>query len=69
MNFTRKYLFIILGVITGAGLGFIYWWFVGCALGTCPIFSSPLNSTLYGALLGGLLFDIFRKNKVDALSD
>jgi len=43
---------IISGVVIGAGLGFVYYKFIGCAAGTCPITSNPLHSTLYGAVLG-----------------
>jgi rhodanese-related sulfurtransferase len=34
---------------------------VGCASGTCAITSNPTNSTLYGALMGGLLLNTFQK--------
>ncbi|MEP6597711.1 MAG: DUF6132 family protein [Ginsengibacter sp.] len=54
---------IILGIITGAIIGFIYWKQIGCNTGTCMITSKWSNSTVYGALMGGLLFSIFRKNK------
>lgn len=46
---------IIMGVIIGGGLGFLYYKLVGCSTGTCPITASPLNSTLYGAVMGLLL--------------
>jgi len=38
--------------ITGAVLGFTYWYYVGCMSGSCPITSSPIVSTIYGAILG-----------------
>lgn len=48
----------------GAVAGFLYWKFVGCSSGSCAITSKPVNSTIYGALMGGLLFNIFQtKNK------
>lgn len=55
------YKWVILGVILGAIGGFLYYEYVGCASGTCAITSRPLNSTLYGALMGGLLFSMFQK--------
>lgn len=50
------------GVIFGAIGGYAYYYFVGCASGTCVITSKPLNTTLYGSLMGGLLFNIFVPN-------
>ncbi len=35
----------------GAGLGYAWYYFVGCSNG-CPISSSWINSTLYGAFMG-----------------
>ena len=57
----KKYKFTILGILLGAIFGYLYYHFVGCASGTCSITSNPLNSTLYGAMMGGLLFNIFEK--------
>lgn len=45
--------------MAGAVAGYLYYYYVGCASGTCAITSRPLNSTLYGAAMGGLLFNIF----------
>lgn len=47
------------GVVVGAISGYVYYYYVGCASGTCAITSKPLNSTLYGSLMGGLLFNMF----------
>lgn len=47
------------GVIVGLVAGYAYYHFVGCNSGTCAITSKPLNSTLYGGVMGGLLFNIF----------
>lgn len=57
----KKYPRTILGILLGAIFGYLYYHFVGCASGTCAITSKPLNSTLYGAMMGGLLFNIFEK--------
>mgnify|MGYP001627327772 CR=1 FL=1 len=53
----------VLGVAAGAIAGYIYWQQVGCASGTCSITSSPVNSTLYGAVMGYLLTNIIKTYK------
>lgn len=58
--FKNNVLYII-GAAVGAIAGYIYWQQVGCVSGTCMITSKPGNSTLYGALMGALLFGIFKK--------
>jgi hypothetical protein len=58
----KHYILTIIGVVLGALGGYLYYHFVGCSSGTCAITSKPLNSILYGALMGGLFFNIFQKN-------
>jgi len=60
-----KYGLTLAGVVVGAIGGYLYWYFVGCQSGTCPITASPLNSTIWGMIMGGLLFNIFQKEKKD----
>ncbi|AWM12949.1 DUF6132 family protein [Flavobacterium sp. NRK F10] len=55
----KTYLITGIGVIIGCIAGYAYYYYVGCASGTCAITSKPLNSTLYGGLMGGLLFNMF----------
>lgn len=59
--FFKRYGLTLSGVMIGALGGFLYWYYIGCVSGTCPITSSPVNSTLWGMLLGGLLFNMFQK--------
>jgi len=59
----KKYSLTLVGVVLGAVGGYLYYHFVGCASGTCAITSKPVNSTLYGALMGGLLLNIFQQPK------
>lgn len=54
---------MITGVLAGAAGGYLYWQEVGCNSGTCLITSRWHNSTAYGALMGGLLFSMFKKEK------
>ncbi len=51
-------IFIAIGVALGAIGGYAYYYFVGCASGTCAITSKPVNSTLYGMFMGGVLLDL-----------
>jgi hypothetical protein len=59
-----KYKFTIIGLIIGALGGYVYYHFIGCLSGSCAITSNPLNSTIYGALMGGLFFNMFQKEKI-----
>ncbi|MDH6311940.1 hypothetical protein M2137_000703 [Parabacteroides sp. PFB2-10] len=54
---------MLIGLIVGAIGGFLYWRLIGCSGGSCPITSSPLMSTLWGAIMGGLLIGSFKKKK------
>ncbi|MBK7761772.1 MAG: hypothetical protein IPI46_00175 [Bacteroidetes bacterium] len=53
----------LVGLLVGGLLGYIYYAQIGCASGTCSITSSPINSTLYGAIMGMLLMGIFEPSK------
>ncbi|MBS1271785.1 MAG: hypothetical protein MAGBODY4_00917 [Candidatus Marinimicrobia bacterium] len=44
-----------LGVFFGGLAGFGYYYFIGCAAGTCPLQSNPYVMTGYGILLGLVL--------------
>ena len=61
--FFQKYKRDLIGITLGAGAGFLYWKFVGCSTGTCMITSKPINSSLYGAIMGFLVVGIFKKQK------
>lgn len=63
----KAYIITGIGVVVGLITGYIYYQQIGCISGTCSITSKPLNSTLYGGVLGGLLFnmisDFFKKKQ------
>jgi hypothetical protein len=44
----------ILPVVFGAGGGYAYYYFIGCASGACPISSNPYISIFFGGVLGAL---------------
>lgn len=54
----KKILWPVSGVALGALAGYLYWYFIGCTGGTCPIYSVWWRSTLYGAIMGGLVFSL-----------
>lgn len=47
---------LFLPVVLGALGGYLYYTFIGCN-GSCLITGSPINSTLYGSLIGLVLTD------------
>lgn len=51
----------LIGIVLGAIGGYIYYIEIGCASGTCPLTSNPWTSVLWGAVIGYLFGDIFRK--------
>lgn len=60
LQLLKNNLITIIGIIAGAVAGFLYWKFIGCTSGTCYIQSNPFRMTAYGALMGGLLFNIIQ---------
>ncbi|HAD03035.1 MAG: DUF6132 family protein [Parabacteroides sp.] len=62
----KEQVLAIIGIILGAIGGYLYWHYIGCVSGTCPITSSPIMSTIWGALLGGLLLSMFKKDKKES---
>jgi hypothetical protein len=64
-EFLRKNSFLIIFSISGLAGGFLYWKFIGCLSGSCPIKSVWYWSTLYGGVIGylagSILIDLIRK--------
>lgn len=54
----KRYLKYLLFTVLGAGLGFAYYYFIGCRTGTCPIQASPFKMPLFGAVIGFLVGNI-----------
>lgn len=59
-NIIKKNILTIIGVGVGALAGYLYWLNVGCSSGTCAITSNPINSTIYGSVMGGLLLSMIK---------
>ena len=64
MEFFRNNLAIIILTVSGAIGGFLYWSFVGCVSGTCPIKSKwylmTLWGTAFGYLAGSIILDALK---------
>lgn len=54
----RNHKLAIIFTLAGAAGGFLYWKFIGCNSGTCPIQSVWYWSTLWGAAVGYLAGDL-----------
>jgi len=61
-DFFIKHWLRFAGVAAGVVGGYLYYHYVGCLSGTCPITSNPYRMMIYGAIMGYLLFDIFSKD-------
>jgi hypothetical protein len=51
---------IIVGAVAGGIVGFLYYRFIGCRSGACIITGNPYISTIYWAVLGGLVANLLR---------
>jgi hypothetical protein len=60
MKFLKTYRLYFVFLTLGALAGWVYWYLWGCSE-SCPIKSNPLHSSLYGAVMGILLVNIFKK--------
>lgn len=63
-TFLKKNLLGIIGFVAGAIGGYAYYYFIGCNTGTCPLTSNPYISVIFGAVIGYLLLDMFKKKEV-----
>lgn len=60
----KSIIITLIGILIGAVAGYLYYRYVGCITGTCVITSRPINATIYGAILGGLVSNsLIKKEK------
>ena len=57
----NRYWRTALFTLVGAGVGFVYWRFIGCTSGTCPITANWTSSTVMGGLIGLLAAPALKK--------
>ena len=56
----NKHIILVVGMaLLGAILGYLYYRYIGCLKGTCPIKSNPYSMTLFGLVMGGLIGSLF----------
>jgi hypothetical protein len=48
----------VIFLLMGGLSGFLYWKFIGCTTGTCPLKSHWYTMTIYGLLMGWLIGDL-----------
>lgn len=72
LKFIKKYKSYIIGISLGAVAGYLYWRFVGCYSGSCPITSKWYITIIYGMVVGLLIASpnkkkekIFQAKEVD----
>ncbi|PKQ66235.1 hypothetical protein [Labilibaculum manganireducens] len=59
-NLIKKRKFEIIGGLFGLLGGFLYWKYVGCVSGTCPIQANWYTMVPYGLLFGVLIGGMFK---------
>ncbi len=51
----KRFSRLVLGLVAGALVGLLYWKFVGCQSGTCPLTSNPYKSVIIFSFMGLLM--------------
>jgi 4-hydroxybenzoate polyprenyltransferase len=63
----NKRVLYIIGISIGSILGFLYWYYIGCTNGTCPLTAKWYTSSIFGAIFGyliaGQVIDMKNKKK------
>lgn len=61
----EKYWLYAAGSIAGGLAGYLYWYYVGCLSGTCPLKSTPTVSILLGIMVGAYLSGFIQRRGTD----
>lgn len=67
--FKNKWFHRVSFVMAGALVGFLYYYFIGCATKTCPITANPYISIGYGSLMGLVLSGSSYKTRENKLPE
>ena len=63
MELIKNRKFEIIGGIVGIIGGYLYWKYVGCISGSCPIQANWYSMVPYGLVMGVLLGSMFKSKK------
>ncbi|MBN1180652.1 MAG: hypothetical protein JXB49_00090 [Bacteroidales bacterium] len=63
MTKKTKTILVILITIAGVITGYLYWYFIGCTSGSCPITSKWYMSSLWGGIIGYLIGDMIHPHR------
>ncbi len=53
---------ILIGVLGGVILGYLYWYYIGCYWGTYPLSAECWVNCSYGGILGGFVMSLFNRD-------
>jgi len=62
----KRHFRVAIGLLAGALVGLIYWKFVACKSGTCPLTSNPFKSVIVFAFMGAMMAWDKASGKADA---
>ena len=63
----HKFSRLAFGMIAGAIVGLLYWKFVGCQSGTCPLTSNPYKSVILFSFMGAFIARDKSSARVEAI--
>ena len=61
----KNWLIPMLFTLGGALVGLAYYYFVGCATGSCAITANPISTMIYMGVMGLVISGIFEKGNCD----
>ena len=67
MTIILRYKFEIIFSVIGFFAGYAYWYYIGCASGTCAITARWYTSSIYGVIigfLGGQILSEYLKKRI-----
>lgn len=63
-NVVKRRKFELIGGVLGIVAGYLYWKYVGCISGTCPIQANWYTMVPYGLLFGVLIGSMFKPKEL-----